>query len=93
MTDALPPYVDPPAEVALRSPSAIGGPKLGAGAPAAGDLVFTIGAGAAILLPAGSAEARVGLGRRTSLELRYRNLAVVGDPDQSADSIQRPAHG
>ena len=78
MTDALPPHLDPPAAVAPRSPSAIGGPKLGARAPAAGDFVFTIGAGAAILLPAGTAEARVGLGGGTSLELRYRNLAVVG---------------
>jgi hypothetical protein len=83
MTDALPPYLDPPAEVALRPPSAIGGPKLGAGAPAAGDFVLAIGAGAAILLPAGTAEARVGLGRGTSLELRYRNLAVVGHLGQA----------
>ena len=78
MTDALPPSLDLPAEVVLHSVAAVGGPKLGAGAPAAGDFVFTIGAGAAILLPAGTVEARVGLGAGTSLEVRYRNLAVVG---------------
>lgn len=80
MSDLLPPQADTPAEI---RPAAIGGPKLGAGAPAAGDLVFTIGAGGAILIPAGTVEARVGLGAGTSLELRYRNLAVVGHLGQA----------
>jgi hypothetical protein len=68
MSDALPP------------PSAyeITGPKLGANAPAAGDFVFTAGAGAAILIPAATFEARLGLGKNTSLEARYRNLAIIG---------------
>jgi len=54
------------------------GPKLGAQAPAAGDFVFTAGAGAAILIPAATLEARAGLGAGTSLEVRYRNLFIVG---------------
>ena len=69
MSETLPP--PPPAYV-------VAGPKLGAGAPAAGDFVFTAGAGAAILIPTATFEARLGLGRSTSLEVRYRNLAVVG---------------
>jgi hypothetical protein len=71
MTDAL-----PPDNVVQIAP--VAGPKLGAGAPAAGDLVFTMGAGAAILIPHATFETRVGLGRNTSFELRYRNLAVLG---------------
>ena len=84
MTDALPPQVDPVAEVAPKPPPrAVGGPKLGAAAPGAGDLVLTIGAGGAILIPQGTAEVRLGLGGSTSLELRYRNLAVLGHLGQA----------
>ena len=79
MTDALPPQVDPIVEIAPRPDARLStGPKLGAGAPTAGNLVFTIGAGSAILIPQGTFEARVGLGASTSLELKYRNLAVLG---------------
>lgn len=74
MTDALPPH---------PAPMVSTGPKLGAGAPAAGDLVLGIGAGGAILIPQGTFEARVGLGRGTSLELRYRNLAILGHTGQA----------
>lgn len=72
MSDALPP------------PSAyeVAGPKLGARAPAAGDFVLTAGAGAAILIPAATFEARLGLGKNTSIEARYRNLAIVGHTGQ-----------
>lgn len=84
MTDALPPQVDPVAEVAPRADARLStGPKLGAAAPGAGDFVLTVGAGAAILLPQGTFEARVGLGASTSLELRYRNLAVLGHVGQA----------
>lgn len=69
MSDAVPPT--PPAYE-------VTGPKLGAAAPAAGQFVFTAGAGAAILIPAATFEARLGLGKSTSLEARYRNLAIVG---------------
>lgn len=78
MTDALPPQVDPVAEVAPRPDARdVTGPKLGANAPSAGNLVVTIGAGLAILLPQATIEARLGLGASTSLELRYRNLGVL----------------
>lgn len=88
MSDALPPRFEPAAEVADAAPraaarAAVGGPKLGAAAPSAGNAVFTIGAGNAILLPQGTFEARVGLGASTSLELRYRNLALLGHLGQA----------
>lgn len=84
MSDALPPPLDPPGETrAMSPPGATFGPKLGAMAPAAGDFVFTLGAGNAILLPAVTTEVRLGLGRSTSLELRYRNLAVLGHLGQA----------
>lgn len=60
------------------APAEVGGPKLGAGAPKAGDFVFTIGGGTSLLIPQGTFEGRVGLGANTSLELRYRNLAILG---------------
>lgn len=79
MTEAVTPLIDPVVEVAPRVDARTStGPKLGAGAPGAGDLVVTIGAGGAILLPQGTLEARLGLGASTSVELRYRNLAVLG---------------
>ena len=53
------------------------GPKLGANAPSAGNLVLTMGAGSSILIPHVTFEARVGLGASTSIELRYRNLGVL----------------
>lgn len=59
------------------------GPKLGAPAPSAGNLVVTIGAGGAILIPHATIEARIGLGASTSLEARYRNLAVLGHTGQA----------
>lgn len=78
MTDALPPQVDPVVLVAPRSEGRpVTGPKLGAGAPSAGNLVLTMGAGMAILLPQVTVEARLGLGASTSLELHYRNLGVL----------------
>lgn len=85
MTDALPPQVDRVADVAPQQAAARAstGPKLGAAAPRAGNLVVTIGAGGAILLPQGTLEARVGLGASTSIELRYRNLAGIGHLGQA----------
>jgi hypothetical protein len=58
------------------------GPKLGAAAPRAGGLILTTGAGLAFLVPQGTFEGRVGLGKSTSLELRYRNLAILGHHGQ-----------
>jgi hypothetical protein len=83
--DALPPQNAPvAAEVAPRpAPRVSTGPKLGAAAPPAGNLVATIGAGGALLLPQGTIEARVGLGAGTSVELRYRNLAGLGHLGQA----------
>lgn len=66
------------AEVAPALPPASGGPRLGAIAPRAGGVVLTLGAGGAIVVPHLTAEARVGLGRSTSVELRYRNLGIFG---------------
>lgn len=67
---------------ALVAPAANAGPKLGAAAPSAGDLVATIGGGVALVIPQGTFEARLGLGGSTSLEVRYRNLAVIGHTGQ-----------
>lgn len=53
-------------------------PVLGAEAPNAGHLVVGAGAGASIVFPQATLEARVGLGARTSLEGRYRNFGVIG---------------
>jgi len=70
MNDAL------PAEIAS-------GPTLGAPAPAAGHFVITGGGGLALVIPQLTVEGRVGLGANTSLELRYRNLAVLGHTGQA----------
>ncbi len=76
--------VDPVADVAHAAPSNVSaGPSLGAGAPSAGNFVFTLGAGTALVLPQATAEVRLGLGRSTSLELRYRNLALIGHIGQA----------
>ena len=84
MTDALPPRVDPVVDVAPQ-PAArpVTGPKLGAAAPSAGNLVLTLGAGSAILIPQGTITARIGLGASTSLELRYRSLSLAGHLGQA----------
>jgi hypothetical protein len=90
LTDALPPQFDPVAEMAPAPVPGAAGPKLGAGAPSAGDLVFTMGAGGAILIPHATFEARLGLGASTSLELRYRNLAVLGQFGQARFTWSTP---
>jgi hypothetical protein len=71
------------AEVAPASPAspaspAYGGARLGAAAPRAGNLVFSLGAGSALVLPQVTLDARVGLGAGTSIDVRYRNLAFYG---------------
>ena len=73
MSDALP----PPTEIIAE------GPKLGAPAPRAGHFVISGGGGLAFIIPQATVEARVGLGANTSIELRYRNLAVLGHTGQA----------
>ena len=91
MTDALPPQVDPVALVAPRPATrVVTGPKLGASAPSAGNLVFTMGAGIAILIPHATVEARLGLGASTSIELRYRNLGALAHFGQARFTWSTP---
>jgi hypothetical protein len=71
------------AEASTRAPVASAGPRLGAGAPRLGGVVFSVGAGAAEVLPQLTLDARVGLGANTSIDVRYRNLAVLGQYGQA----------
>jgi hypothetical protein len=91
--DALPPEIGPPAlpaEIRPADPGSYGGPRLGAQAPPLGNLVLSLGAGAAILLPQVTADARIGLGASTSLDFRYRNLAVYGHFGQARFTWSMP---
>src|SRR6185436_1385492 len=51
---------------------------LGAAGPAAGDVVLSAGAGLVFVLPYATLSGRIGTGYGTSVELRYKNVAVFG---------------